>query len=301
MGAAPAGGGPDAVADRGGQSDQCGGLWLGGQRVRPVAGRAGHRVPAVAAPGRVRRWPDVAGYCRDPGLLRAVAATAVRRAGYYWLDRVCGRVAAGGGAHVLPDGRRLLPGGAGLRPLPAPRRRWPPWWPCSSLARLYLGVEYPDDALLGAAFAVAIAVTAFRYFTPNEVFPVAYRRGRTAHVDVTGRGGRRSAGRALQLRAGGDRDQAGRSGVVGGLDAAAAADRGRRRQVPVREAVRQGHVRADRWYKLGRTILYAPWRMSLPSRACGGWPNTRTMPSICCRRSGSHGQAPRHRGNYSRA
>ena len=60
------------------------------------------------------------------------------------------------------------------------------------LARMYLGVDYPGDVLLGAAFAVAIAVTAFRYFTPNEVFPVVYRRGRTAHVDVTGRRGRRS-------------------------------------------------------------------------------------------------------------
>ena len=61
------------------------------------------------------------------------------------------------------------------------------------LARLYLGVDHPDDALLAVAFAVAIAVTAFRYFTPNEAFPVAYRHGRTAHVDVTGRRGRRSA------------------------------------------------------------------------------------------------------------
>jgi membrane-associated phospholipid phosphatase len=57
------------------------------------------------------------------------------------------------------------------------------------LARLYLGVDHPGDVLLGVAFAVAIAVTAFRFFTPNEVFPVAYRRGRTAHVDVTGRRG----------------------------------------------------------------------------------------------------------------
>ena len=61
------------------------------------------------------------------------------------------------------------------------------------LARLYLGVDHPDDVLLGAAFAVAIAVTAFGFFTPDEVFPVAYRRGRTAHVDVTGRRGKRSA------------------------------------------------------------------------------------------------------------
>jgi membrane-associated phospholipid phosphatase len=50
------------------------------------------------------------------------------------------------------------------------------------LARLYLGVDHPDDVLLGAAFAVALAVTTFRYFTLNEVFPVAYRRGRTARA-----------------------------------------------------------------------------------------------------------------------
>ena len=56
-------------------------------------------------------------------------------------------------------------------------------------ARLYLGVDHPGDVLFAVAFAVAIAVTAFRFFTPNEVFPVAYRRGRTAHVDVTGRRG----------------------------------------------------------------------------------------------------------------
>src|SRR6185437_5569329 len=57
------------------------------------------------------------------------------------------------------------------------------------LARLYLGVEHPGDALFGVALGVAIPVTAFRFFTPNEVFPVVYRRGRTAHVDVTGRRG----------------------------------------------------------------------------------------------------------------
>ena len=55
------------------------------------------------------------------------------------------------------------------------------------LARLYLGVDHLDDVLFGVVLAVAIPVTAFRFFTPNEVFPVAYRRGRTAHVDVTGR------------------------------------------------------------------------------------------------------------------
>ncbi|HYY19678.1 MAG TPA: hypothetical protein VE864_12635, partial [Streptosporangiaceae bacterium] len=56
-----------------------------------------------------------------------------------------------------------------------------------ALARMYLAVDHPGDVVLAVALAVAIPVTAFRFFTPNEVFPVAYRRGRTAHVDVTGR------------------------------------------------------------------------------------------------------------------
>ena len=54
------------------------------------------------------------------------------------------------------------------------------------LACLYLAVDHVDDLLLGVALGVAIPVSAFRFFTPNEVFPVAYRRGNTAHVDVTG-------------------------------------------------------------------------------------------------------------------
>ena len=125
------------------------------------------------------------------------------------------------------------------------------------LARMYLGVDYPGDVLLSAAFAVAIAVTAFRYFTPNEVFPVVYRRGRTAHVDVTGR-----RGEAIRTAV---HDQLGVT-VTGikpvGLESSAGS-------MPLRLQVEgtgekylfaklytKGHVRADRWYKLGRTILY---------------------------------------------
>jgi hypothetical protein len=48
---------------------------------------------------------------------------------------------------------------------------------------VYLGVDHPDDVLFGVALGVAIPVAAFRRFTPNEVFPVVYRRGKeTAHV-----------------------------------------------------------------------------------------------------------------------
>src|SRR6266516_452258 len=125
------------------------------------------------------------------------------------------------------------------------------------LARLYLGVDHPGDVLLGAVFAVAIAVTVFRFFTPNEVFPVAYRRGRTAHVDVTGRRGE-AIRQAVQDQLGltvaeikpvGLESSAGstplRLRVGGGPD-----------EFVFAKLYTKGHVRADRWYKLWRTILY---------------------------------------------
>ena len=125
------------------------------------------------------------------------------------------------------------------------------------LARLYLGVDHPEDKLLGAALAVAVAVTAFGYFAPDEVFPVAYRRGRAAHVDVTGR--RAKAIRAAvadqlgldvtEIKPVGLKSSAGstplRLRVGGGPE-----------QFVFAKLYTKGHVRADRWYKLGRTILY---------------------------------------------
>ncbi|HJY99825.1 MAG TPA: hypothetical protein VJ305_03835, partial [Streptosporangiaceae bacterium] len=125
------------------------------------------------------------------------------------------------------------------------------------LARLYLGLDHPGDVLLAVAFAVAIAVTAFRYFTPNEVFPVAYRRGRTAHVDVTGR-----RGQAIRQAV---RDQLGLTVTEikpVGLESSAGSTPLRLRvegspdEFVFAKLYTKGHVRADRWYKLWRTILY---------------------------------------------
>jgi membrane-associated phospholipid phosphatase len=125
------------------------------------------------------------------------------------------------------------------------------------LSRLYLAVDHPDDVLSGVVLGVAIPVAAFRYFTPDEVFPVVYRRGRTAHVDVTG-----SRGAAIRQAV---HDQLGLTVVdivPVGLESSAGS-------TPLRLTVEGdpgehlfgklytlGHVRADRWYKLWRTILY---------------------------------------------
>ncbi len=125
------------------------------------------------------------------------------------------------------------------------------------LARLYLGVDHPGDVLLGATFAVAISVTLFRYFTPNEVFPVVYRRGRTAHVDVTGR-----RGEAIRQAV---RDQLGLTVTETkpvGLESSAGSTPLRLRveggpdEFLFAKLYTKGHVRSDRWYKLGRSILY---------------------------------------------
>jgi len=125
------------------------------------------------------------------------------------------------------------------------------------LARLYLAVDHPDDVLFGVALGVAVPLAAFRFFTPNEVFPVAYRRGRTAHVDVTGRRGaaiRRAVHDQLgltvkEIRLVGLASSAGstplRLTVEGDPD-----------QYLFAKLYTRSHVRADRWYKLWRTILY---------------------------------------------
>jgi membrane-associated phospholipid phosphatase/tRNA A-37 threonylcarbamoyl transferase component Bud32 len=125
------------------------------------------------------------------------------------------------------------------------------------LARLYLAVDHPDDVLFGVALGVAVTVTAFRYFTPNEVFPVVYRRGRTAHVDVTGRRGEairlavhdQLGLTVLEIKPVGLESSAGstplRLRVEGGTD-----------EYLFAKLYTKGHVRADRWYKLWRSILY---------------------------------------------
>jgi tRNA A-37 threonylcarbamoyl transferase component Bud32 len=125
------------------------------------------------------------------------------------------------------------------------------------VARLYLGEDHPFDALVAVAAGVAIPLNAFRFFTPNEVFPVAYGGGKTAHLDVGGRRGE-AIRRAVE-------DQLG----VTVLDAQPVGLGGSGGSTPLRMRIAgdpdtyvfgklyaMNHVRADRWYKLGRTILY---------------------------------------------
>src|SRR4051794_8655743 len=54
------------------------------------------------------------------------------------------------------------------------------------LSRIALGVDAPSDVLVSAVLGVTAPLLAFRWFTPGEVFPVSYRRGRAAPLDVGG-------------------------------------------------------------------------------------------------------------------
>src|SRR5207248_8063014 len=56
-------------------------------------------------------------------------------------------------------------------------------------ARLYLAVDHPTDQLTALIIAWPLAVVAFWLAVPNEVFPISYRGGRKAHLDIGGRRG----------------------------------------------------------------------------------------------------------------
>jgi tRNA A-37 threonylcarbamoyl transferase component Bud32/membrane-associated phospholipid phosphatase len=126
-----------------------------------------------------------------------------------------------------------------------------------SLSLVYLAVNSPTDVLIGAVIGVTIPLVAFRLFTPNEVFPVTYRRGRGAHLDVGGRRGE-AIHRALEEQLGIQVEEIKPFGLSGSAGS-----------TPLRVRVKgdpgtwlfaklyaKSHLRSDRWYKLGRTLLY---------------------------------------------
>ena len=127
------------------------------------------------------------------------------------------------------------------------------------LSRVYLGVDQPSSALFGAVLGVALGVTAFRWFAPNDAFPVSYRRGKTAHLDVGGRRGEAIV-RAIRDQLGLEVVQSKPIGLEGSggstpLRLTVREPDGREHYVFAKLYARN-HVRADRWYKAGRTILY---------------------------------------------
>jgi tRNA A-37 threonylcarbamoyl transferase component Bud32/membrane-associated phospholipid phosphatase len=127
----------------------------------------------------------------------------------------------------------------------------------TAIGRISLGADAPTDVLVGVALGVTIPLLAYRWFTPNEVFPITYRQGSGAHLDV---GGARGAAirRGLEDQLGLVATEVKPFGLSGSAGS-----------TPLRITVKgdpptqlfgklyaRSHLRSDRWYKLGRELLY---------------------------------------------
>ena len=123
--------------------------------------------------------------------------------------------------------------------------------------RMYLGVDHPSDVWTSGVLGPAVAVIVFKFFVPDSLWPVSYRRGQTAHLDI---GGARGAAIRTAL--------AEQLGIIA-ADIEPFGQEGSGGSTPLRIKVAgddeiylfaklyaRSHLRADRWYKIARTILY---------------------------------------------
>ncbi|HEV3398209.1 MAG TPA: phosphatase PAP2 family protein [Actinomycetes bacterium] len=127
----------------------------------------------------------------------------------------------------------------------------------AAIGRMALGADGPADVLVGTALGVTIPLLAYRWFAPNEAFPITYRRGSGAHLDVGGARGQ-AIRRGLEDQLGLEVTEVKPFGLSGSAGS-----------TPLRITVAgdppaqlfgklyaRSHLRSDRWYKLGRELLY---------------------------------------------
>jgi tRNA A-37 threonylcarbamoyl transferase component Bud32 len=123
-------------------------------------------------------------------------------------------------------------------------------------AQLFLATDVPSAMLYSWLLAVVVPPLVFRWAVPEDVFPVSYTRGgNAAHLDL---GGERQLAVTHAMA-----DQLGMEVTKVepfGLEGSGGSS-------PLRMTLADGtrvfgkiystsHVRADRWYRIGRTILY---------------------------------------------
>ena len=131
--------------------------------------------------------------------------------------------------------------------------------------RMVLLADYPLDALYAVLLGSFGAAAAFAVFVPDDVFPVRYSRGgKSAHLDL---GGERGAAIVAAMA-----DQLGYTVA----EAKAFGLEGSGGSSPMRMRVEEldghlfaklysmSHLRADRWYRIGRTLLYGQLEDEVP-------------------------------------
>ena len=122
-------------------------------------------------------------------------------------------------------------------------------------AQVYTGVDHPSDVLPSITLGVAAPMVLYRLAAPERVFPVAYRTGKTAHLDVGG-----ARGEALRTALADqlgvvvtDVERIGLSGSAGSTPLHITQADGPDLFAKLYAST---HLRSDRSYKLGRTLLY---------------------------------------------
>jgi len=146
-----------------------------------------------------------------------------------------------------------------------PHGKWRNWWFAGtavlvgllSLSLMYLGTDHPSDVAIGWIIGPVVGLLVFRWVAPESVYPVTYGRGRSAHLDVSG-----------------PRGEAIRTAIIEQLglpvlEIEPFGLEGSGGSTPLRikcesdpdvyvfsKLYARSHLRADRWYKMARTILY---------------------------------------------
>ncbi len=131
-------------------------------------------------------------------------------------------------------------------------------------SRVLLAAAYPSSAFYPILLGAAVCFVAFKWLAPDESFPVSYRRGgNAAHLDL---GGARAEAVERAMA-----DQIGLA--VTGVKAFG--DEGSGGSTPMLMTSDDGvqvfgkilatsHARSDRWYRIGRTIIYGQLEDEVP-------------------------------------
>jgi tRNA A-37 threonylcarbamoyl transferase component Bud32 len=154
--------------------------------------------------------------------------------------------------------------------IPAARRRRAVWAAGAvaglvAIARIVLAADYPLDALYAVALGVVVPIASFAFWVPDDVFPVSYRRGGTAaHLDL---GGERGAAivRAMADQLGFTVTEVEPFGLEG--SGGSSPLRMRVSELDARvfaKVYSTSHLRADRWYRIGRTLMYGQLEDEVP-------------------------------------
>jgi hypothetical protein len=124
------------------------------------------------------------------------------------------------------------------------------------LSRAILGATYVYAGVYSVALGLSVAAFAFGWLAPDDAFPVSYRRGgNAAHLELTGAridGIRRALRDQLGLAVT-SVEPFGDEGSGGSTPLLMALDDGSR---VFGKILATSHVRADRWYRTMRTIMY---------------------------------------------